>query len=139
MLKLELNKFWRKLKHHSYFKGASPSQIICKIQVIWAFVDEAEKLSFQNVLKYFIYAVVSSKNILTKVKRTIKFESHTYPFGIYLLRINNGNTRTRCEIFSKLTTKTPERRHWHRSAFFIINFERISHLVLLFLLLTLNM
>ena len=42
-------------------------------------------------------------------------------------------------IFSKLTTKTPERRHWHRSAFFIINFERISHLVLLFLLLTLNM
>ena len=25
---------------------------------------------------------------------------------------NNGNTRTRCEICSKLTIKTPERRHF---------------------------
>ena len=25
------------------------------------------------------------------------------PFGIYLLKVNNRNTRTRCEICSKLT------------------------------------
>ena len=31
------------------------------------------------------------------------------PGGIYLLKVNNGNTRTRCEIFSKLMIKTPER------------------------------
>ena len=35
--------------------------------------------------------------------------------------------------------KTPERRHWRRSGVFIANFERISPLVLVFLLLTLNM
>ena len=46
--------------------------------------------------------------------------------GIYLLKVNNRNTRTRYEICSKLTIKTPEREH-------------ISHLVLVFLLLTLNM
>ena len=31
------------------------------------------------------------------------------PF-IYLLKVNNRNTRTRCEICSKLTIKIPERR-----------------------------
>ena len=34
-----------------------------------------------------------------------------FPAGIYLLIVNNRNTRTRCEICSKLTIKTPERRH----------------------------
>ena len=29
--------------------------------------------------------------------------------------------------------------HWHRSGVFIVNFEHVSHLVLVFLLLTLNM
>ena len=28
------------------------------------------------------------------------------PVGIYLLKVNNRNTRTRCEIFSKLIVKT---------------------------------
>ena len=28
------------------------------------------------------------------------------PAGIYLLKINNRNTRTSCEIFSKLTIKS---------------------------------
>ena len=47
------------------------------------------------------------------------------PAGIYLFKVNNRNTRTRC-------------RHWRRSGVFIVNFEHISHLVLVFLLLTLN-
>ena len=63
----------------------------------------------------------------------------SYPPGICLLKVNNRNTRTRCEICSKLTIKTPGRRHWRRSGVFIVNFEHISHLVLVFLLLTLNM
>ena len=57
------------------------------------------------------------------------------PDDIYLFKVNNRNTRTRCEICSKLRIKTPERR----SGVFIVNFENISHLVLVFLLLTLNM
>ena len=51
------------------------------------------------------------------------------PAGIYLLNVNNRNTRARCEICSKLTIKTPERCHWHRLYVFIVNFEHISHLV----------
>ena len=60
------------------------------------------------------------------------------PAGIYLFKVNNRNTRTRCEICSKLTINTPERRQWRRSGVFIVNFEHISHLVLVFLLLTLS-
>ena len=37
-----------------------------------------------------------------------------FPVGIYLLKVNNKNSRTRWEICSKLTIKTPERRHWRR-------------------------
>ena len=60
------------------------------------------------------------------------------PAGIYLLKVKYRNTRTRCEICSKFTTNTPGRRQWRRSVVFIVNFEHISHLVLVFLLLTLN-
>ena len=34
-----------------------------------------------------------------------------FPANLYLLKVNNRNTRERCEIPSKLTIKTPERRH----------------------------
>ena len=40
------------------------------------------------------------------------------PAGIYLLKVNNRNTRTSCE--------------WRRSGVFIVNFEQISNLVLVF-------
>ena len=53
-------------------------------------------------------------------------------------KVNNRNTRTMFEICSKLTIKTLERRQWRRSGVFIINFEQISHIVLLFLSLTFN-
>ena len=70
-------------------------------------------------------------------KASLGFQG-SIPAGIYLLKVNNRNTRTRCEICSKLTINTPERRHWRRSGVFLVNFEHISHLVLVFLLLTLN-
>ena len=55
-----------------------------------------------------------------------------------MFKVNNRYTRTRCEICSKLTIKTPKRRHWRRFGVFIINFEHIPYLVLVFLLLTLS-
>ena len=64
-----------------------------------------------------------------------------FPAGNYMFKFNNKNTRTRCEICSKLTIKIPERRHWHRFGIFIVNFEHfehILHLFVMFLLLTLN-
>ena len=33
-----------------------------------------------------------------------------HPAGNCMFKVNNRNTRTRCEICSKLTIKTPERR-----------------------------
>ena len=32
------------------------------------------------------------------------------PANIYMFKVNNGNTGKSCEIYSKLTIKTPERR-----------------------------
>ena len=54
--------------------------------------------------------------IIQRLKNDVS--SFQSPADIYLLKVNNGNTRTRCEICS--------------------NFEHISHLVLVFLLLTLS-
>ena len=43
----------------------------------------------------------------------------------YMFKVNSKSTRARCEIFSKLTIKTP--------GVFIVNFEDISRVVLVFL------
>ena len=68
-----------------------------------------------------------------------KVKMQANPVDIYLLKVNNRNTKTRCETCSKLTIKTPERRdERRRSGVFIVNFEHISHLVLVFPLLTLS-
>ena len=48
-----------------------------------------------------------------------------------MLKVNNRNTRNGFKICSKLTTERPERRE-------CIVIKHISHLFLLFLLLTLN-
>ena len=59
---------------------------------------------------------------------------------IYLLKVNKRNTRTRCEICSKLTIKTPERRQaslWYLNCYlwtyftccssvFTVNFEHAT-------------
>ena len=59
--------------------------------------------------------------------------------GIYLLKVNNRNTKTKPAICSRLTIKALERCHWRRSGVFNVNFKHISHFVLMFLSLTLNM
>ena len=84
-------------------------------------------------------------NVLTfmlKSKRKIFFPCIFFPInnsaGIYLLKVHNRNTKTKCEICLALTIKTPERRQWRRSSVLIVNFEHISLLVLVFLWLTLR-
>ena len=82
-------------------------------------------------VKLCIYVITSSREL----KCFLFFMFN--PAGIYLLKVNNRNTRARYKICSKLITKTPERRR-RRPGVFIVNFEHISHLILVFLLLTLN-
>ena len=48
------------------------------------------------------------------------------PANICLFKVNNRNTRKRCELGSKLTIKKPERRPWRHSVVFIVNFDHIS-------------
>ena len=45
---------------------------------------------------------------------------------------------TLAQIYLKLTVNTPEHRHWHRTGIFILNFEQILHIILVFLALALN-
>lgn len=61
----------------------------------------------------------------------------SFRVGIYLFKVNFGNTRKMCEMRSKLTMTTPERRHWRRTDVFIVNLEQISH-IFVFPIFTLN-
>ena len=54
-----------------------------------------------------------------------------YPANIYLFKANSRNTRKRCEIYLKFNNK-------NNQLFLSLNFEHISHLFLVFLVLTLN-
>ena len=48
-------------------------------------------------------------NILSeygKIRPTKNYEFAHFPSDIYLLKVNNKNTRARCEIYSELTIKT---------------------------------
>ena len=81
----------------------------------------------------------------TRVGNRNKLRLVTLTANIYLIKVNNRSSRKRCEICSKLTIKTPGRRHHtylnilqFSSGVFIVNFEHISHLFLVSLLLTLN-
>ena len=60
---------------------------------------------------------------IVKWRKLAKYESNiqprflttyneTFRAGNYMFKVNNRNTRTRCEICSMLTIKTPERTFW---------------------------
>ena len=55
-----------------------------------------------------------------------------------MLKVININTGERSEICSKLIGGTPEQRHWRHFSVFIVNFEHISYLVLVFQFLILS-
>ena len=51
--------------------------------------------------------------------------SREYLAGNYRFKVNNKNTRTKCEICSKLTIKTSERFH-RRSSVFNVNYKQVN-------------
>ena len=107
------------------------------------FSDEGifvDKNSFSKSERYCIIAVPSvlksfaqflsfsfSEKNVCKLIYHLSIAHDTQPAFIYL-KLTIETLEQGVEICSKLKTNTPERRHWH-----------ISHLVLVFLLLTLNM
>ena len=69
---------------------------------------------------------------------TVKSKFNNNLENIYLFKVNSRNSGEICEIWSKLTTKTPE---WHQQRFFGVffdNFELISPPFLVFSLLILS-
>ena len=130
-------------------------KILLLLHVLQCFVQWIERwLIFILLLQFLLFLFIlfpcntrrkkkqgiEAKRICLKVplNEIHYFWNSSFPAGIYLLKVNSRNTRARCEICSKLTIKTPERRHWRLSGVFIVNFEHISHLGLVFLLLTLK-
>ena len=75
------------------------------------------------------FEVLFTKKQLTK-RRDSKIQGEEIPASIYLFKGSNRNTRTRCGICSIC--------QGCHSSVFIVNFEHISHLALVFLLLTLS-
>ena len=64
-----------------------------------------------------------SKKIVFKIWVFAEFlEQLFYRLSVMVKVLQNGNTRTICEICLKLTIKIPERRC---SCFFIVNFEHV--------------
>ena len=93
-----------KLGHFLY------SVYLCPCQRLGLLMQYLRDLFF-----FFIFIFIISNQII------ILEMSYHYPADIYLLKVNNRNSRTRCEICSKLAIKIPE-----------------HGVVLVFLLLTLN-
>ena len=83
-------------------------------------MKSGERLAFSLDLVFKEVKVIwTGHYFISKLKQVYS------PAGIYLFKVNNGNTRTMFEICSKLTIKTPERRQLRRSGVFIVNFEQI--------------
>ena len=54
--------------------------------------------------------MLTAKIVILRFKVNTAEAPKTTPAGNYMFKVNNRNTRTRCEICLKLTIKIPERR-----------------------------
>ena len=54
------------------------------------------------------------------LKNFANFKRGHHPVGIYMFKVDNRNTRTRCEMCSKLTIKTP------CSSVSVVNFKQVN-------------
>ena len=81
------------------------------IQVLLRLVPRKTRKHFQAPLQKFTQTTKPCLRLHEQPSHLNKKEdlARSFPAGIYLLKINNKNTRTRREICSKLTIKTPER------------------------------
>ena len=93
--------------------------------------------AFLEILEIWFKYLVCRTPLNSRVWSVMVLQKKLFFFiiipSIYLLKVNNKNTRTRSEICWKLTIKTPELLQWRRSGVFIVIFERASHIVLVFL------
>ena len=105
-------------------------------------VTSRTKIDFVNVFQgnpyhatiLYIYPFKTSEHPwLTFWCGNIQYINLVLSANIYLFIVNNRNIRKRCEICSKLTMKTLERRHWHHRTYFTpfsnvstVEFEQVN-------------
>ena len=155
--RFQIINFWKSIKPFFSDKGASFS----KITLVEGNDIVSNEEEIANIMNDYFTNVIRTLNLKKHFSASngdpSEFESHINikmihekyleiisesfnfnPVDMYMFKVSKRNTRTRCEICSKLTIKTPERHQSRRSGVFIVNFEHISHLTLRFLLLTLS-
>ena len=86
--------------------------------------------SLLTTIKYTF--LKDNKRVISRFFGTVALT--TYP-GFYLINVTNRNTKNtkaRCQMSLKLTVRTPEWHQWHHSSVFVVNFQHISHIHLVF-------
>ena len=111
----------------------------CKQLSLWVFIPIIIFLKYIRCAHLQIICTCRIDNIHMPMTFIGKFHVLvTNLAGIYLFKVNNGNTRAMCEVCLNLTLKTQEWRKWRLSGVFVVNFKQISQIFLVFPLLTLN-
>ena len=75
--------------------------------LLWLLLERSMKILQCTLLDVFDRASMKTKHYIFSL--LIVPPLYKYPTGNYMFKVNNKNTRTRGEICSKLTIKTPER------------------------------
>ena len=70
--------------------------------------------------------VDSNRIVLLFDSIALQYIQYSPETQLTLFKVNNKNTRKRCEIYSKLTLNTPERQSLLRCGVFIVNFEQVK-------------
>ena len=90
--------------------GGDPKLGVKSVEIL----DRLTRSQERNIIvERLITVIVDDCTSLNSLSNLFSRANGEDPAGIYLLKVNNRNTRTRCEICSKLTIKKPERRQWH--------------------------
>ena len=89
-----------------------------------------------NCPSFYLKASIIQIAVLQNLQKSLIMDmTAIYPARICLFKVNNRNTKKRCETCSQSAIKSSSvTLFWC----FMVNFEDISHLVLIFILLTLS-
>ena len=113
-----------------------------KLQILTLFTQwklVSKEPNGQLLIKYFpVDWDSASQYDSSRTQNWQRFKDSLSPALNYMFKDNNSDTRTRREIYSKSTIKTLERHYWRRHGVFIVSFEHILHLVVVFLWFTLS-
>ena len=113
-----------------------------KLQILTLFTQwklVSKEPNGQLLIKYFpVDWDSASQYDSSRTQNWQRFKDSLSPAWNYMFKDNNSDTRTRREIYSKSTIKTLERHYWRRHGVFIVSFEHILHLVVVFLWFTLS-